>query len=318
MLDLIKHVQNDEEIRSFTQFDDKELYKNTLSRVIKKYVNGEINFTTLYGKTIGRGNLRLPKLNLTNMKKHIREYVLDSIHHHKWIYYKNFDDMLEKFQTFEYKEEFGHNDCSECWNIFTIRYITNNWKMLTITDFTEKQVEVTTEYCEKYPNLDPWNTTIISHSILLKDQLYRECYYELLHSLECAHLDSILLTRSRDEWKLIYQCRYQMIPYDNLWFDRVNLYQTIDENLFYCKFKDNSEFNHLLSIHQPVYTKDDIPLEYFPRERSRPKYEYAYIQYWIDNEEIKVIPNILSTRELLNKSRKERDDQYIKDIETYK
>lgn len=279
---------------------------------MKKYVDNEINFSKLYGKTIGRGNLRFHKLNLTNMKRHIRDYVMDSIHHHKWVYYVHFEDMLEKFQTFEYKEEFVYNDCSQCWSIFTIRYITNNWNVLTINDFTEKQVESMRGYCEKYPNIDSWNTTILTHSVLLKNQLHRECYYELLHALESVHLDSILLARTKDEWKLIYQCRYLMVPYENTWFDRVQLYQELEENLFYGKFRDNSEFNDIFNItDHETYTKEDIPLEFFPRDRSRPEHDYSYIQYWIDNGEIQVVPNILSTREKLEKSGKHRFEQDI-------
>lgn len=257
-------------------------------------------------------------MNLSTMKKHIREYVIDSIHNHKWVYYKHFDDMLEKFQTFEYTEDIDHLGMDTCWDIFTVRYMTDNWNVLTISDYDERRATHMTEYIQTHPNIkDPWNTDILTSSALLKNYIHSQCYDKLSNELYYADCDSMYLTRSRDEWRLIYQARFRMLPYENLWFDRIYNLQTSEENTFYHKFRDLSQFAHLMKNPQPTYTIYDIPLDFFPRDRSRPKYGYAYSRYWIDNGEIRVVPELLSTLESIEKGRKDREEFYNKMLEKW-
>lgn len=243
---------------------------------------------------------------------------MDNIHNCKWVYYSRFEDMLEKFQTFEYKEQLNKGEMDKCWSIFSVRYITDNWKTLTISDYEERHINCITEYLQINPHIeDHWNSDIFTANSLLRNYIHHVCYYKLLNELNSAAFDSVYLTRTKEEWKLIYQARYQMIPHDNLWFDRIYMLQTQEENSYYHKFRDISKITHLMANPQALYVKRDVGLEFFPRERSRPKHDYAYVRYWIDNGEIKVVPNLLSVREKLDKNATIREELYNKVLETW-
>lgn len=276
-----------------------------------------INFK-LYGKSIGRGrlSLRREKATFTAMKQSIRELVLDCIHDHIWVYYTDFDKMLEAFQDMEYKEDLSAPlAVHQCWDTFTVRYTAGNFKRLTAEDFTEKQLSVMSaadSACVRsgiQNEEELYNSSMFTKMALLKDEEVSRQYYALHTALQEARYDDIYHSRTKEEWQTIYSARSQLVPYQNLWFERLDMFQTLEENLFYLQFKDNRDLDKQwgFAAKEQSKSKADIPLEYFPRQRSRPVHDYASVQYWVDNGLITKAPQIRSVQEQLDLSQRQSD-----------
>lgn len=217
----------------------------------------------VYGDTIGKGALSKSALTLKSLKKNIKKIIIDHPIQCVWIYYEHFDEMIKRFETFDFVDEIC--DVGLCWEIFSMRFVTNTWNTFTKDDFTETEILISDSNMEKYPCLDQWNCSYIVRYQILRNRSKE--YYDLWERLNNARYDDKMQSRTETEWGLIYQYRFDLlVKGDEMAYYELCILQTTEENMFYNSHARSAE---------------NARFEFFPRKESIPISQYATFNYWV-------------------------------------
>jgi hypothetical protein len=307
----------------------------------------QVDFFCRYGKTIGNSVSGIrseftEKLKQIESDKDKRKLFCDSIDNIiksdlilcVWLYYVEYDKFISELKDYIISldlEEFNiisHN-CVYLGNLIDIFWLESNDPTLKLQYNFDQAKKDYIEKCEKngytYKD-DPEN-----FKILLKYKTYCNInkdldnqHFNFKKELSNARFDDILQLRTSDEWKILYSLRYKYKNVINL-LNKNKLDDNIDNRteLFYMKtnlenylmlYQQTSEG---LEWHNPYSDKLIESLEYFPRETSKPPYDYAYLKYYdLEKDFQNNIDSMISNRKRHREELKNEFTNRLKKINT--
>lgn len=249
----------------------------------------KVNFSRRFGKTIGKhiGKTILIENTNESLEEKFKNQIKYDLLLCKWLYYEDFDRFIKEFSEYFYNL---NDDYIKNLETKSIIYLGNILELFWL----ESNDQSLREKYNQEVALDNYKVRIEKNGYKFNDNdkelegFYltlrvveynnnnKELYNKLLNlnqELNNARIDDIIQCRTKDEWEILYSLRYLYKNY-------------IENNDKYNKQK----FEHYLMFyqdateglywHNPYSHKLIESIEYFPRETSKPPYDYAFSSYY--------------------------------------
>jgi len=283
----------------------------------------QVNFSRRFGKTIGN-NVRIKNMN-ESLEEKFKNQINNDILLCVWLYYEDYERFIKEFSEYfdnlndDYIKNLGTKSNVYLGDILKLFWLESNDQSLrekynqevALDNYKVRVEKNGYKFNDKDKDSDGFYLTLrlleyINNNKELCDELFK-----LTRELYDARVDDIIHCRTKDEWEILYSLRYlykNLIENDKYNFNKK---QKLEHYLMF--YQDSTEG---LNWHNPYSTKLIESIEYFPRETSKPPYDYAYSSYYNLKETAQDVVDTLIVNS--KKQQKETSEYFTNKIKTIK